>query len=94
MPIEGWVVGEVGLEPTISCSQSTCVANYATPRAGLPTEAGPIIRPHQLLPYGRTAMEGATGGSSFGSPGGNTSQASHTGPEQGTFGLSLVRAND
>ena len=26
------VVGEVGLEPTISCSQSTCVANYATPR--------------------------------------------------------------
>ena len=26
------LVGEVGLEPTISCSQSTCVANYATPR--------------------------------------------------------------
>ena len=26
------MVGEVGLEPTISCSQSTCVADYATPR--------------------------------------------------------------
>jgi hypothetical protein len=33
------VVGEAGLEPAISCSQSTCVANYATPRAtaGYPT---------------------------------------------------------
>ena len=30
--ILGWLVGEAGLEPTISCSQSTCVANYATPR--------------------------------------------------------------
>ncbi len=28
----GRMVGEVGLEPTISCSQSTCVADYATPR--------------------------------------------------------------
>ena len=28
----GRLVGEVGLEPTISCSQSTCVANYATSR--------------------------------------------------------------
>src|SRR5215207_9868907 len=26
------MVGEAGLEPAISCSQSTCVANYATPR--------------------------------------------------------------
>ncbi len=26
------MVGEAGLEPTISCSQSTCVTNYATPR--------------------------------------------------------------
>ena len=26
------LVGEAGLEPTISCSQSTCVTNYATPR--------------------------------------------------------------
>ena len=29
---ERGLVGEVGLEPTVSCSQSTCVANYATPR--------------------------------------------------------------
>ena len=28
----GGLVGEAGLEPTISCSQSTCVTNYATPR--------------------------------------------------------------
>ena len=27
------VVGEAGLEPAVSCSQSTCVANYATPRS-------------------------------------------------------------
>jgi hypothetical protein len=26
------MVGEAGLEPAISCSQSTCVADYATPR--------------------------------------------------------------
>ncbi len=26
------VVGAVGFEPTISCSQSTCVSHYATPR--------------------------------------------------------------
>lgn len=34
------MVGVVGLEPTISCSQSTCVANYATPRC-----------PHRTAPY-------------------------------------------
>lgn len=26
------MVGAVGFEPTISCSQSTCVSHYATPR--------------------------------------------------------------
>jgi hypothetical protein len=33
LAVVGRLVGAVGLEPTISCSQSTCVSHYATPRA-------------------------------------------------------------
>ena len=63
------VVGEVGLVPTISCSQSTCVANYATPRrfrAGeshIKLDASPkglaYVAPHAGAWDGRSA-HGAT----------------------------------
>ncbi len=36
---ESNLVGVVGVEPTISCSQSTRVNHYATPRFGAPTFA-------------------------------------------------------
>jgi len=56
VPHAGVMVGEVGLEPTISCSQSTCVADYATPRRS--------EREYRMIPGGdgaRSPTPGASG---------------------------------